>query len=207
MQLALRHPALVRRALIYEPGYLCCVAGGEDLQVFTSAAIEAHLDGHPGDWAGAYGAFARAAAPVASSEPRGFLAPPAGKGWYERREEGNAEALIRDDVPILTVELVDEPSLASLPVDVHLSHRTDSPAVFRDIATHLAAVRGGLPDVIESVGHVIYFHPDAAAAYIGRRSRPLIAVRIAKLGRARTGGIPPARRTSTSGHRDRRAGG
>jgi len=166
VQLALRHPALVRRALVHEPGYLRCVPGGEDLRQLAEAAVEGHLRRHPGDWAGAYGTFARATTPAESPEPHDFLVPPAGKEWYARREEGNAEALLRDDLPILTAELVHEPSLASAPVDVRFSPSTDTLAVFRLIATHLAAVRGGVPDVIEGVGHAIYFHPDAAAAYI-----------------------------------------
>jgi hypothetical protein len=34
---------------------------------------------------------------------------------------------------------------------------------------HLSAVRGGVPDVIEGVGHVLGFYPDEAAAYISDR--------------------------------------
>jgi hypothetical protein len=30
-------------------------------------------------------------------------------------------------------------------------------------------VRGDVPDVIDGVGHVLYFHPDEAAAYIRAR--------------------------------------
>ena len=86
------------------------------------------------------------------------------------REAANSEAMVRDDIPILTAERIDEDSLASFAVEVRFAHGTRSPALFRDIATRLAAVRGDAPDVIERVGHALYFHPEAAAEYIRGRS-------------------------------------
>jgi len=172
VQLAIRHEALVRRALVYEPGYLRCVQGAQDLRTRVVAALDAHLRRYPGDWAGAYGAFARAATPDPGPEAHGFLEPPPGKDWYGQREEGNAEAIVRDDIPILTDELVDEASLAATSVDVRFSYGGDSGAIFRDIAVHLAAVRGDIPDVIDGVGHALYFHPDPAAAYLRARIPP-----------------------------------
>jgi pimeloyl-ACP methyl ester carboxylesterase len=167
VQLALRHPALVRRALVYEPGYLRCGRGGEELHALAVDAVRTHLDGHPRDWAGAYAALARVVEPAVDASPDGFLAPPAGKDWYARREATNSEAMVRDDVPILTAERVDEASLASVPVEVRFAHGSGSPALFHDIATRLAAVRGTAPDVIEDVGHALYVHPVVAAAYVG----------------------------------------
>jgi pimeloyl-ACP methyl ester carboxylesterase len=192
VQLAMRHPLLVRCCLSYEPGYVRCVPAGTALQERTAAAVAGHLEHHPGDWAGAYEAFAAAVAPAAEPSPpgapgprppasvanaatgtRGLLVSPPGREWYARREAGNAEAFLRDEVPILTRELVDEPRLASLPVDIRFAHGTDSPEVFRDVATHLATVRGGIPDVIDGAGHVLCLRADAAAAYIlARNDRP-----------------------------------
>jgi hypothetical protein len=137
------------------------VAEGEALQRDVRAAIEAHLERHPSDWAGAYAAFARAQ----TSAPGGLSAP-ADRDWYARREELNAEAFIRDDVTLLTSELVDEAALASVAVEVRFAHGTTSPSVFGDIARHLAAVRGERPDLIEGAGHALYLQPDAAAVYI-----------------------------------------
>jgi pimeloyl-ACP methyl ester carboxylesterase len=165
VQVAIRHPALVRRALVYEPGYLRAAQGADDVRSPVLAAIEARLRTHPDDWVGAYRAFARAAAPTA-----GPLTPPAGREWYAQREELNAEAIVRDDIPILTAEVVDEARLAATPVDVRFLHGSESGAVFRDIAARLASVRGGVPEVIDGVGHAIYLHPDAAAAHIRQRS-------------------------------------
>jgi pimeloyl-ACP methyl ester carboxylesterase len=165
-QLALRYPTLVRRALIFEPGYLRCVPGGTELQKAAHDAVVAHLDRHAADWVGAYAACLAAAVQSAAPGQPGFLAPPTGKDWFSRREEGNAEAFVRDDIPLLTAEVIDEASLALVEVDLRISHGTASPPVFREIASHLAAVRGGKPDVIAGAGHAIYFQADLVADYI-----------------------------------------
>lgn len=164
VQLAIRHPTLVRRALVYEPGYLRIAQRAADLRSLALGAIEAHLRIHPGDWVGAYRAFTRAVGSTAGS-----VTLPSDRDWHGHREELNAEAMVRDDIPILTAEGVDEASLAATPVDVRLSYGSETNAIFRDIAVRLAAVRGGVPEVIDGVGHAIYLHPDAAATYLGQR--------------------------------------
>lgn len=170
LQLALSHPERIRRALVYEPGYFRQVPGGEDLQRPANTVVAEHLAAHPGDWVGAYAAFGRAAAPAPNAAPGGFFMPPKGKEWYARREDDNAEALVRDDIPILTGELVDEAELALAAVDIRFAFGTSSLPIFRDIATRLAAVRDATPDAIDAVGHSIYYHPDAAAAYLRAQS-------------------------------------
>jgi pimeloyl-ACP methyl ester carboxylesterase len=166
LQLAHRHPALVRRALVYEPGYLRCVLEGEDLQRRAIDVVRGHLDAHPADWAGAYEAVMRIVAPAIDAGDR-IGAPLPGADWYARREAANGEAMVRDDVPILTAERLDEAALAATPVDVRFAHGAESPTLFRDIATRLAGIRGDAPDVIEGTGHALYLHPAAAASYIG----------------------------------------
>jgi hypothetical protein len=81
----------------------------------------------------------------------------------------NAEPLVRDDVPILTTEALDEAALAAARVDIRFAYGTRTMGMFREIVEHLAAIRGEAPDAIEGVGHVLYFHPDEAAAYIRDR--------------------------------------
>ena len=166
LQLALRNPGLVRRCLVFEPGYFRHVPGGEAFAKPPNAAMEAHLDAHPSDWAGAYSAFGRAIAPAAASAPRGFFSQPKAADWYAEREDGNAEALVRDDIPIVTRELVDEEQLASATVDIRFSYGANTLPVFREISAFLAGLRGATPDAIEGVGHSIYYHPEAAARYI-----------------------------------------
>lgn len=168
VQLALLHPQLLRRALVYEPGYFACIPGGEELRRRVTAPMDRHLAAHPGDWAGSYRTFAGAD----GREPllQGLLESPPGLSWYARREELNAEAFVRDDAPILTAEHVDEAALAACPSDIRFSYGSASMDVFRDIVTALAAMRGMVPDVIEGVGHSLYHHPDRAAAYIDRHA-------------------------------------
>ena len=170
LQLALRHPELIRRALVYEPGYFRQVPGGEEFQRPANKAVADHLAAHPDDWVGAWAACLRAVARATNAGPRGFFTPPPGKEWYAEREDANAEALVVDDVPILTRELVDEKELATAPVDIRFSFGTASLPIFREIATHLAAVRNAAPDAIDGAGHLMVYLPDAAAAYIRTQS-------------------------------------
>ena len=162
LRLALRHPTLVRRALVFEPGLFRMVPDGEAMQLPVNRAVAEHLASAPGDWPGALDAFRRAVAASFGA----LLAPPRADDWYAAREVIDAEALVRDDIPILTRERVDETDLAAVPVEVGFSFGTRSNRLFRDIATRLAEARRGTPTAVEGVGHLLCFHPDAAAAYI-----------------------------------------
>jgi hypothetical protein len=82
------------------------------------------------------------------------------------REEGNAETLVRDDIPILTAELVDEAQLASSAADIRFSFGTRTRPIFRSIATHLASVRNSTLDVLDGVDHFLCYRPEEAAAYV-----------------------------------------
>jgi pimeloyl-ACP methyl ester carboxylesterase len=171
LQLALRHPRLIRRALVFEPGLFRQFPGNDALQRAARQAIDDHLASHPVDWTGALGAFRRA---VASALPGadGLLTPPEGREWYATREEINAEAFVRDDVLLLTQEVVDEGTLASAAVDIRFLYGTGSMPVFRQIATHLATVGGSSAIAIDGVGHVIHYDPDAAAIHIRAHAQP-----------------------------------
>jgi pimeloyl-ACP methyl ester carboxylesterase len=170
LQLALRHPALVRRALVYEPGYLHLVPEGKELQERAADAVRVHLEARPGDWAGAYEALMRFAGPAIEGRGDQVVASRGEADWHTRREARNGETMVRDDVPLLTAEHLDEAALAAAPVEVRFAHGTASPALFRDIARRLAGIRGDEPDVIDGAGHTLYVHPAAAAAYIRDRS-------------------------------------
>jgi pimeloyl-ACP methyl ester carboxylesterase len=171
LQLALRYPGLVRRALVFEPGLFRQVPGTDAVQRAVRRAVDDHLAAHPEDWAGALGAFRHAAA-LAMTGAESILAPPVGMEWYAEREEVDAEAFVRDDLPILTEEVVDERALASASADILFSFGTGSLPAFRRIATHLAAVRGSGAVAVDGVGHLVYFQPDAAAAHIRALARP-----------------------------------
>lgn len=171
LRLALRYPRLIRCCLAFEPGYFRVVPDGEAFSRRPNEAMAAFLAGHPYDWAGAYAAFGQAISPTPTSAPRGFFTQADAAAWYTEREDGNAEALVRDDIPILTRELVDHAELAASPVDIRFSFGSNSLSIFRDIATRLAAIRRGTADAIDGVGHSIYYHPDTAAAYIRSQSQ------------------------------------
>lgn len=162
LRLALRHAALVRRALVFEPGLFRLVPGGEAMQGPVNQAVAEHLASAPGDWSGALDAFRRTVAANVGA----LLEPPKGNDWYAAREEIDAEALVRDDIPVLTRELVDEADLAAASVDIEFSYGTRSNPVLRAIATHLAAASGGMPIAIDGVGHLLNFYPEETAAYV-----------------------------------------
>ena len=170
LQLALRHSELVRRALVYEPGYLLMLPDPRNIHRRLTDAASQHLVDNPGDWGGAYVAVMRALAPeselsadvaISSAEPR---------SWYDEREERNAETLLLDDLPVLAAEFIDQAELASAPAEIRFSFGTETRPIFREIAAHLAAVRNTAPDVLEGVGHSLYRYPDSAAAYVRAQS-------------------------------------
>jgi len=169
VELTLRHPSLIRQALVFEPGFFGNVPGGEDFGRPAADAVSRYLDEQPGDWPGAYDAFLRAVAGPGVTDDPGFLAAPPGKEWYAERERSNAEAFVRDDIPILTREVLDERRLSSTSTDIRISYGAASIPLFRQIASRLAAVRGSDADCIEAVGHALYWYPDEAAAYIRSR--------------------------------------
>ena len=166
LQLALRHPTLVRRALVFEPGLFRQVPGVAPTLAPVYSAIDDHLAAHPGDCVGALDAFRRAVGSAMGPAADELVAPPPGREWYTSREEENAEAYLLDDVLILTRERVDEAELASTDVDIRFAYGTESMPVLRAIAVHLATVRSTRPIAVEGAGHVIYYDPDVAAEHL-----------------------------------------
>jgi pimeloyl-ACP methyl ester carboxylesterase len=167
LQLALRHTGLVRRTLAWEPGCLRQVPGGDQVYLKMRDAGSAHLAAFPGDWSGAYSAVGRSLGLVLD-QPPGDGEPSPHRTWYDEREDGNAESLMLDDVPILTGEIIDEAALASAAGDVRFGMGAQARPIFREVTLHLAAVCGTQPDIVPGLGHGILYRPDAAAAYLRR---------------------------------------
>lgn len=186
VQLALRHPETVRRVTVFEPGYFQLTASGRDLAARVGAQVDRHLAAHPGDWAGAVALLSGVARveqpggePPADERPAvrpsGLLAAPEGLDWYAARGEALAENLIRGDLPI-TGERVDRRALAESAADIRFAFGSASHPVFGEIARELTRVRRrpgsadpAEPDVIDGVGHVVYFAPEPVAEYLRRR--------------------------------------
>ncbi len=169
LQLALRHPGLVRSALVYEPGYFSLTEDGGRLQDAALRTVNNYLAANPEDWVGALAALGRATAGVKDGTSRGFFDPPAGKEWYAERRDLNAEAFVKSDVQ-LGLETPDEAALAALDVEVRVVCGTSRIAVFRDIAARLASIRGTVLDFIPGTNHHLYLRADATAAYIRERA-------------------------------------
>lgn len=165
IQLALRHPHLVRKALVFEPGYFRLADGGEELQVASTQVVARYLDENPTDWAGAVEALSRWAAGETEPGGRGALSAPEGKEWYDQRAAENAEALVRGDIP-MTGESIDEAEFGAIPVDFRFAFGTESRPLFRQIVTRLAALRAAPVDALHGVGHLAYIDPESVSAYL-----------------------------------------
>ena len=187
LQLALRHPSLVRRVLVYEPGYFRHTVRGGALHAQVNEAVRAYLRGHPDDWTGAMALVSQAAAERTSEDgdahpgtpAPGLLDAPAGLEWYTERGAVLAENFIRDDLP-RTNETVPPEALTATAADIRFAAGTDSPAVFREIAAELTRLRRRpgtsdprRPDSVPGAGHVAYFTPGPIADYIRRRCAAL----------------------------------
>ena len=164
LRLALRHPDLVRNVLCFEPGIFQMTEEGRKLEARGSSSVEQHLDSRPGDWIGAVDALGRAAA-VPLAEVSSLFTPPIGREWFAQRADENAESLIRGDLP-LTREHFDRKSVADCRTNLRFAYGSASHPVFHGIAAELAASRSQTPERLEGLGHLVYHHPDATAAYI-----------------------------------------
>ncbi len=164
LRLAISHPDSLKAVLCFEPGIFSMAEGGQALLGRVEAAVNDHLTSEPGDWQGATDVLGREA--VRSVDDRGSLfTPPAGKEWFLRRTARNAESLIRGDLA-LTKEHFTPRSVADCPVTLRFSYGSVSLPIFRAITTNLAALRSEQPDVLEGVGHNLFFHPDEATQYL-----------------------------------------
>jgi pimeloyl-ACP methyl ester carboxylesterase len=164
LRLALRHPDPLTAVLSFEPGIFGIAEGGEELRRRIEGAVDNHLQSNPGDWQGATDELGREAVSSANNLASLF-APPPGKEWFVRRTAANAESLIRGDLP-LTKESFDPDAVADCPVTLRFSYGTASLPIFGAVAQGLADLRNENPDVLEGVGHSIFYHPDQATEYI-----------------------------------------
>ena len=164
LQLALRHPDLVGRVLVFEPGYFAHSEVGRALLARATDSAGRYLSFHPDDWAGAMTAVTA-----------GMIDAPEGLEWYTARGNALAENFVRGDLP-LTNETVDTAALACSGADIRFAWGGRSHPVFRGIAEELTRIRRrpgstdpDRPDVIDGAGHVSYFRPEPVAAYIRRQ--------------------------------------
>lgn len=166
LALAARHPDLVGEAIAWEPPAVAVLPGGLAVHAGIMGPVDAHLAAHPGDWAGAYlvmlGIISNGAA-----DPQ---APAV------RRTMVNAEAIVRDDGPLITRRTFAAGELPAGKVTIAVGERADP--MHLEIAKTLAGLAGcpWLP-VPGADDHEVYLsRPEVLAAWLnahhGRRASP-----------------------------------
>jgi pimeloyl-ACP methyl ester carboxylesterase len=159
LELAARHTDLVDRVVAWEPPAVAVLPDGLEIHAATMAPVRAHLAEHPDDWQGAYlvmlGVISNGAADLDS---------PAVK-----RSIVNAEAIVRDDGPLITRRRFTRGELPAGKVTIAVGEHPDP--VHLAIAEALADIVGTpyvrVPDADD---HEIYLsRPEVLATWIGVR--------------------------------------
>ncbi|TYK53083.1 alpha/beta hydrolase [Actinomadura decatromicini] len=145
LELALRAPESVVRAHVHEPPAFRHVGSGMDEFERLDGAVRRALAAAPGDHAGAYAALMEAVN---------------GEGFVERMdparwamEARNAEAFVRDDLPLIALRLFSGEELVRLAPLVRLTAGAQSPPFLRDAADALRASGGWACRVLPGQGH------------------------------------------------------
>ncbi len=166
LALAARHPQLVTEAVAWEPAALGMLPGAAALHAGIMAPVEAHLEGHPGDWPGAYAVLLGVL-----SEGRADLDSP-----VVARMAVNAEAMLRDDGPVLAAHAF---APGELPADrVTVAVGEDASPLHAAIAERLTAQLGTSPLVVAGADdHEVYLdRPDVLADALTARWRGSVAM-------------------------------
>ncbi len=141
LELAVRHPELVTRAVAWEPAALLELPDGADLHGALTAPVEEHLAAHPGDWRGAH--------LVLLSILFGEDVDP--EDPDVARQLRNAEAAVRDDTRVITRHTFEPGSLRGARATVAVGREPD--ALLGQIADRLAADIGTPKVVVDRAGH------------------------------------------------------
>jgi pimeloyl-ACP methyl ester carboxylesterase len=159
LALAVRHPALCRAVLAYEPAILEETVEGREAGAAMRAAVDAAIGAHPGDWPAAYDAFLKATGRAAGLA--GLASP---KREIETR---NAEAFCIDDLPHIARWQPSDAELAGVSRFVTVMHGTATIPALAGVARSLAA-RGGLAcRTLDGAGHTPYSdEPERFAAVV-----------------------------------------
>jgi pimeloyl-ACP methyl ester carboxylesterase len=162
LALAARHPDVASAVVAWEPAALGMLPGGDQMHAAIMAPIEAHLAAHPGDWRGAFHVMLGVL-----SEGRADLSSPA-----VSLMSANAEAVLRDDGPLITTRAFRAGEFPAGLVTVAVSESPDP--MHGEIADRIAALTGETPVRLAGAGdHEIYLsRPDAVADFLAARFRP-----------------------------------
>lgn len=163
LALAARHPDVVREVIAWEPATVGVLPGGDELHAAIQAPAVEYLTTRPDDWIGAFHVTLGVL-----SEGRADLDSPA-----VVRSAVNAEALVRDDGPLITKRAF-QPD--ELPTDkVTIAVGAGASPLHRKIADRLVELAGlPLVEVPEADDHEIYLtRPDVLASFLADRALAL----------------------------------
>jgi pimeloyl-ACP methyl ester carboxylesterase len=155
LALAARHPDLVSAVIAWEPPAVTLLPGGEELRTLLQAPSDQYLAEHPGDWVGGFHVLLRTL-----SDGRADLSSP-----EVRRAERNAEAILRDDGPLITARTFTPGELPAEKVVIATSEAPEP--LHAETAARLAALIGREPvRVAGAVEHEAYLcRPEVLADF------------------------------------------
>ncbi|MGN9913872.1 alpha/beta fold hydrolase [Phytohabitans sp. LJ34] len=159
LALAARHPHLVGEAIAWEPPAVAVLPDGLATHAAIMAPVDAHLAAHPGDWTGAY-LVMLAIISNGAADP---------DSPQVRRSIVNAEAIVRDDGPLITRRTFAVGELPAGKVTVAVGERADP--MHLEIAKMLAEITGTPYVAVPGADdHEVYLNePEVLAAWVDAR--------------------------------------
>ncbi|MET7549706.1 alpha/beta fold hydrolase [Streptomyces sp. NPDC005500] len=159
LALAARHPDVIAEVIAWEPAALSMLPGSSELQRTLHGPYEQHLDEHPGDWTGAYHILLDTL-----SQGRADHSSP-----VVQQAALNAEAILRDDGPLITQRVFGPGELPNGKVTIAVGEETNP--LHGAIAERLAELTGQSPVRVKGAAfHEVYLvHPEVIADYLDSR--------------------------------------
>lgn len=159
LAVAARHPGVVTEVIAWEPPVVAMLPGAEQLRTALHEPYERHLRDHPDDWRGAYQVLLHTL-----SQGRADLDSP-----IVKQAEANAEAILRDDGPLITARVFAPGELPADRVVIALSETPDP--LHQAIADRLAQLTGKAPVTVDGAGtHEVYLEsPEVIADFLRAR--------------------------------------
>lgn len=159
IELALRHPAAVRTAFVYEPALVRMTPGGAAAHRAMIEVTQHHLRRHPHDFVGAYAAFVEAVGGAGSWRKRDLE--------RRRREAANARTFVLDDLPHLSGRVYDDDQLRAVQAPVRLAVGSVGAPLLRAASERIAALLHVDVEIFEGWQHTPHLScPDAVARLI-----------------------------------------
>jgi pimeloyl-ACP methyl ester carboxylesterase len=162
LALAARHPHHVAEAVAWEPPVVAVLPDGLSTHAAIMAPVQAHLSSSPGDWTGAYLVMLDIISNGAADPDSPMV----------KRSMTNAEAIVRDDGPLITRRQFAAGELPAGKVTVAVSEQPDP--MHEAIAQRLAEITGSpYVRVPGADDHEVYLsRPEVLATWLLSHQRP-----------------------------------